>query len=473
MQESISKIWQKIQTFSLDNPTAEIPFSQKLAKEQKWTLSFTHRAIAEYKKFMLLCATCPNGASPSETVDKVWHLHLTYTTNYWVDFCQTTLGKDIHHHPSHGGAAENQKHQDWYKETLQHYVGYFDQPPPADIWTYPTSFVFENQLSAHSLYRKVPVQTVEPHVLSLNAEYCLYAYLIVLAILIAFFGNPFTLSGSHFLTFYACFAMATILPITAEAIDRQKALDKTKSLLPDGLHAYHLAYLSGAKHRMLETAIVELADKGILTFDELNKKFIINRAFATAELEQNPLYHTVMALEGNETDGQTLLAIFETGAKYLSDSINLNSLEFQPNPIVTQAQFIWYYVGIFRLIQGLAMGKPVLFLFFMLLAYWILKFFMIKNIQENQQVSNLIKEKYRNHSSKNIYIYALEGNNALAGMAALNVGLMFATFNPPKSTNADGISSCGGDGGGGCSGGDGGGGCSGGCGSGCGGCGGS
>jgi uncharacterized protein (TIGR04222 family) len=461
MKEPISQIWQKIQTFSLDNPAVEVPFSQKLAKEQKWTSSFTHRAIAEYKKFMLLCATCPNGASPSDTVDKVWHLHLTYTTNYWVDFCQNTLGKEIHHHPSHGGATENQKHQDWYEATLKHYITYFDQPPPADIWNYPPNFAFENHLSEQSLYKKVPVQTAEPHVLSQNAEYFLYAYLIVLVALIAFFGNPFMLSGSNFLAFYGLFAIATILPIVAESMDHQKALDKINFLLPNGLHAYHLAYLSGEKNRMLETAIIELADKGVLAFDEQNKKFIINRALATVELERNPLYHTVMALEGNETNGQTLSEIFETSAKHLSKSVNLSSLAFQPNQIVKQAQLIWSYVGAFRLIQGLAMGKPVLFLVLMMATYWILKYFIMEN--GSRHILSLVKEKYRNQSRENAYAYALDGNSVLTGIAILNVGLMFGALTP-KKVDSDGswVSSCGsdsscssdggGDGGGGCGG---------------------
>jgi hypothetical protein len=478
MKESVSKLWQKIQTFSLDNPVAEVTFSQKLAREQKWTRSFTHRAIAEYKKFMLLCATCPNGASPSETVDKVWHLHLTYTTSYWIDFCQNTLGKDIHHYPSNGGAAENQKHKDWYSDTLQHYVFYFDQPPSADIWEYPANFVLENHLSAHTLYRKVPVQTAEPHVLSKNAKYFLYAYLVVLVILVAFFGNPFTLDGRYFLTFYTCFAIATILPIMAEIIDRKMALNKTKSLLPEGLHSYHLAYLLGGKERMLETAIVELADNEVLSLDRENKNFVIHRGSVTAALERNPLYHTVVALEGYETDGQTLSEIFESCSKPLSDSINLNNLEFQPNFIVKQAQFIWYYIGMIRLVQGIITENLILFLFLFLLIYWFIKLMMMEYMKEGYHVSNLVREKYQNHSNENTHIYALDGNNALAGIAVFEVGLMFAALNHhQKKSSGTIITSCssgdsgdwsgnssdgGGNDGDGCSGGCGG--CGGGCG---------
>src|SRR5215203_396854 len=100
MKTSLQKeLWGKIQTFSFDDPSSDIPFSKKLQKENNWDSPFTASAIEEYRKFIFLCCILPNGASPSDTVDKVWHMHLTYTKNYWVDFCRITLHKDIHHFP--------------------------------------------------------------------------------------------------------------------------------------------------------------------------------------------------------------------------------------------------------------------------------------------------------------------------------------------------------------------------------------
>jgi hypothetical protein len=31
--------------------------------------------------------------TPSEQVDQVWHLHLTYTRSYWDEFCPNVLGQ--------------------------------------------------------------------------------------------------------------------------------------------------------------------------------------------------------------------------------------------------------------------------------------------------------------------------------------------------------------------------------------------
>ena len=121
--------WNKILDFQLDEPGAVTSFSKKLATGQNWSVAFTKRVIEEYRKFILLCTVSPNGASPSAIVDEAWHLHLTYTQSYWMDFCKNTLGKELHHHPSKGGSQEDDKHKDWYKETLVLYENVFGTAP--------------------------------------------------------------------------------------------------------------------------------------------------------------------------------------------------------------------------------------------------------------------------------------------------------------------------------------------------------
>jgi hypothetical protein len=129
-------LWQRIQGFSLDAQNASFPFSKKLEQEENWTADFTKKAIEEYKKFVYLCCISPNGASPSEIVDKVWHMHLIYTQNYWEDFCPNVLKMNLHHHPSNGGTEEGKKHQNWFLETLETYREIFQQEAPDEIWKY-------------------------------------------------------------------------------------------------------------------------------------------------------------------------------------------------------------------------------------------------------------------------------------------------------------------------------------------------
>lgn len=127
-------LWIRLLSFSLDNPDADFPLSKKLAKEENWTENFTKKAIEEYKKFVYLCCAFPNGASPSEIVDKVWHMHLVYTQNYWEEFCPNILQQKLHHHPSTGGIVEKIKHKNWLEDTLKNYENTFQQKPPEDIW---------------------------------------------------------------------------------------------------------------------------------------------------------------------------------------------------------------------------------------------------------------------------------------------------------------------------------------------------
>ncbi len=127
-------LWNRIQGFSLDEPGVAFPFSKKLAKEEKWTEDFTKKAIEEYKKFVYLCCILPQGASPSETVDKVWHMHLVYTQNYWEEFCPAILKRNLHHHPSNGGYDEKLKHHNWFQDTLKYYEEIFNEKGPEEIW---------------------------------------------------------------------------------------------------------------------------------------------------------------------------------------------------------------------------------------------------------------------------------------------------------------------------------------------------
>lgn len=128
------EVYQRIQQFSLDEPGAVFPFSQRLARDNGWTAQYTQRVIDEYKKFLVLAAIAGHPITPSEQVDQVWHLHLTYTRSYWDQLCAETLQKPLHHHPTRGGVSEYEKFYKWYSETLISYEKLFNQAPPTDIW---------------------------------------------------------------------------------------------------------------------------------------------------------------------------------------------------------------------------------------------------------------------------------------------------------------------------------------------------
>ncbi|MBW4619977.1 MAG: hypothetical protein KME17_11560 [Cyanosarcina radialis HA8281-LM2] len=123
----------RLQAFCLDDPNAVLPFSKRLARDNGWTQKYALRAIAEYKKFVFLAVAAGYSVTPSEQVDLVWHLHLTYTHSYWNDFCPNVLQMPLHHDPTQGGAAERGKFVRYYDRTLESYKKFFGTPPQ-DIW---------------------------------------------------------------------------------------------------------------------------------------------------------------------------------------------------------------------------------------------------------------------------------------------------------------------------------------------------
>ncbi|WP_443026122.1 glycine-rich domain-containing protein, partial [Sphingomonas sp. CCH9-H8] len=71
------------------------------------------------------------GATPSDAVDQAWHLHLTYTRDYWEHFCPDVLGRALHHGPTAGGADEHRRYYRQYAETLARYEAAFGIAPPS------------------------------------------------------------------------------------------------------------------------------------------------------------------------------------------------------------------------------------------------------------------------------------------------------------------------------------------------------
>jgi len=134
MTEAQATLWHKIETFALDDPEAAFSFTDRLARENRWSLSYSLGAVAEYKRFIFLICVSGRSLTPSDQVDQVWHLHLLYTESYWIDLCQNTLQRQIHHGPTRGGQREKQRFNNAYEDTLAQYRLFFNEEPPADFW---------------------------------------------------------------------------------------------------------------------------------------------------------------------------------------------------------------------------------------------------------------------------------------------------------------------------------------------------
>jgi hypothetical protein len=129
-------LWKKIQDHVPGHAGAPLSFTQRLARENGWTQSYAGRVVQEYRRFVYLAVTQGHPVTPSDQVDQAWHLHLTYTRDYWEVFCPQALGRVLHHDPTRGGEDERAKYFDWYARTLAAYRAVFGEPP-ADIWPRP------------------------------------------------------------------------------------------------------------------------------------------------------------------------------------------------------------------------------------------------------------------------------------------------------------------------------------------------
>ena len=126
-------VWKKIAGLKFDHENADLPFSKRLARENRWPHWFALDVIEEYRKFLYLIERAPHPVTPSIEVDQVWHLHLIYSEFYWEDFAKGMPVKP-HHGPTRGGNDEDNKFIDWYSKTLESYEQIFDNKPPVHIW---------------------------------------------------------------------------------------------------------------------------------------------------------------------------------------------------------------------------------------------------------------------------------------------------------------------------------------------------
>jgi hypothetical protein len=127
-------VWVALSPYCIGPDNAALSFAQRLARENGWSADHAARVIEEYKRFAFLAATAGHPVTPSDAVDQAWHLHLSYSRDYWDRFCPDVLGVALHHGPTAGGMAEQARYFEQYAQTLKSYEAAFGAPAPADLW---------------------------------------------------------------------------------------------------------------------------------------------------------------------------------------------------------------------------------------------------------------------------------------------------------------------------------------------------
>lgn len=127
-------VWIALSRHTFGPNDAALSFARRLARENGWSTGHTARVIEEYRRFAFLAVVAPHPVTPSDAVDQAWHLHLTYTRDYWDIFCPQVLRRPLHHGPTAGGSAEQARYFAQYADTLKSYETVFGESPPVDLW---------------------------------------------------------------------------------------------------------------------------------------------------------------------------------------------------------------------------------------------------------------------------------------------------------------------------------------------------
>ncbi|MEX3014461.1 hypothetical protein [Gymnodinialimonas hymeniacidonis] len=127
------ELWARLSAFEFDKGPGSAPYSVKLARAEGWSAHFTARVIEEYRRFLYLTQVSDRQVTPSQIVDAAWHMHLTFTRDYWEDLCPNVIGKPVHHQPC-AGEEVMPRYRDQFAATKALYEAEFGEEPPADIW---------------------------------------------------------------------------------------------------------------------------------------------------------------------------------------------------------------------------------------------------------------------------------------------------------------------------------------------------
>lgn len=316
MNSGIKESYQRLQEYSLDAENAGL--SQRLVKDNGWTAGYCERVMSEYKKFVLLAMVADHVVVPSDQVDQVWHLHLTYTRSYWDEFCKKVLNASLHHEPSHGGRAEQLKYKRLYQKTLESYQRLFNETPPAEIWPSTQNrfgcelnFVRINK-QQHWLIRKpvwlwssFPVtQKALPMLLILLLNSGCTAVLSFWQVSIAKPGlleSIIALDIGEFALLYLGIALLLI------AVSR-RLYQHEKRQQPDTvdndiqLDAEQLAYLVAGPERVIMVAITALLEKGCVKPDDQGKRLEVVEPCQPTDLVERAIINALGLASKNLQD---------------------------------------------------------------------------------------------------------------------------------------------------------------------------
>jgi uncharacterized protein (TIGR04222 family) len=371
------ELYKRIQAFALDRPDSQLSFSQRLAKDNGWSLGYTQRAIEEYKKFIFLAVAAGHPVTPSDQIDQVWHLHLTYTRLYWQEFCPKILQTTLHHEPTRGGSSEQLKFGSWYSKTLESYEQFFGHIPPIDIWPKPKDrfgrdlhFIRINSQQSWVLSKPNLTIFLKPQLRKIG----IFTFLVFLSLMITScqiisqIPNPINFTGPEFLTFYI-FLVVMGIALAAWLRFSLCLVSANINQQPD-LNTYEIAFLAGGNHRLIMAAITSLVKQGYVEvlkekspFGKTQGKLVVTgKIDAIADPVEKAVAQDILATDGaieqvfqNSTGMKdSIRSRLEQLGLFPSDAQALKA-QIYPSLIVV----ILLGIGLYKMAVGISRDKPV------------------------------------------------------------------------------------------------------------------
>lgn len=481
-----AKLWRRLEQFSLDVPENGLTFTQRLARDNAWSLAYARRACDEYKKFIYLARKAGHTVCPPDAIDQVWHLHLTYTRSYWGELCGDVLDTPLHHGPTKGGSQEQEKFYRLYEKTRQSYEQHFGTPPE-DIWP-PADVRFGTDL--HYVRINTQKNYVIPKPTWLFGGKAVAGTVAVSALfpLAQLVANPLDWSGPQFLTLYFSLLVAAALvcviarlatsfsdPLVSEAAASTK------------IGPIETAWLKGGNSLAATTAIVDLEQARAVEISGPQVQAGTHVAAVNPQHRVQKVLLQEVASAGHGRAWQKLQRDARPAMLQMRQELEEQGLAVsatQANmaralPVVLIGSLVAF--GLLKIVVGISRGRPVGFL---LLGEAAAVLCLVALLATIPRVTSAGKRLLRELASRTdtgrvtekgqpvetglLSDSTLVWSTALLGTAAL----ANTQFSPLAAMQTNWGGSAGGSSGG-CSAGDGGGGCGGGgCGGGCGGCGG-
>ncbi|MDB9392986.1 TIGR04222 domain-containing membrane protein [Microcystis aeruginosa] len=371
------ELYKRIQAFALDRPDSQLSFSQRLAKDNGWSLGYTQRVIEEYKKFIFLAVAAGHPVTPSDQIDQVWHLHLTYTRLYWQEFCPKILQTTLHHEPTRGGSSEQLKFGSWYSKTLESYEQFFGHIPPIDIWPKPKDrfgrdlhFIRINTQQSWVLSKPNFTVSFKPQLRKIG----IFTFLVFLSLMITScqiisqIPNPINFTGSEFLTFYIFLGVMGIA--LAAWLRFYLCLVSANTKQQPDLNTYEIAFLAGGNHGLIMAAITSLVKQGYVEvlkekspFGRTQSKLVVTgKIDAIADPVEKAVAQDILATDGaieqvfqkSKVMKDSIRSRLEQLGLFLSDAQALKA-QIYPSLIVV----ILLGMGLCKMAVGISRDKPV------------------------------------------------------------------------------------------------------------------